>query len=155
MMSTLFHSPSIFRATCNFQHHIRKKGNKVENIVSMFTNHSNISFSECNLGLKMLNRLHPRLVPFTTLVKLDPITAKYIQRTSNSQIYFSATQTLDQFQVLQIATASCIGNGNIRPSREFADQLLVNALLKTFVVGCVDQELRAVGLEEGDGFYVS
>lgn len=131
-----------------------QEGDKVVNIVSLYTNHSNISISECHSDLKMLP-LHPRLVPLAALVKLDPVTAKYIQRTSNGQIYFSATQTLDQFQVLQIATASCIGDGNIRPSREFADQLLVNALLKTFVVRCVDQEFGAVGLEEGDGFCMS
>lgn len=52
--------------------------------------------------------LYPRLVPLTTLVKLDTISTKHVQCTSDSQIYLAATQTLYQFEILQIATTACV-----------------------------------------------
>lgn len=43
--------------------------------------------------------------------------------------------------------------GNIDPSTQRLDELLIDALAETFDVRCVDEELAAVLGEEVEGFY--
>lgn len=96
---------------------------------------------------------HLNLVPRYTILKLDALPSKNIQRTTNRQIHFTLTQLLNQLQISDAAASTRIGYWDRAPFGEFRDEGVVDAGLEAFDVGSVDQELGTMRFEEGYGFY--
>ena len=92
-----------------------------------------------------------RLVPLNTLVKSHPRTPKDIQSAPNRQVHLPLATGVDFLQVLQAARTARICDGDSAPLRELAHELLVHALLQSLYVGGMDEEFRAVGLQQRDG----
>ena len=84
-------------------------------------------------------------VPFNTLGQGDTTSPKTIQRAADSQVHLAAAELLDLLQVFQIPSSAGVGHWDAAPLRQLCNQLLVDAPLQALVVGCVDEELGAVG----------
>ena len=95
------------------------------------------------------------IVPRNSLLKLDPTATEDIQRAADSQINLAIAQLLHQFQVLQVASTTCVCHGNGADGSQELHELGVDAGLFAFDVGGVDQEFCAMWLEEGDVFLLS
>jgi hypothetical protein len=95
------------------------------------------------------------LIPSNSLLKLDRTAAKDVQRTANSQVHPTATQLLDQLQVLQMPPTARVSDGNSADGRQEFDKLGVNTSLLAFDIGSVDEELCTVRFEKSDVFFSS
>lgn len=91
-------------------------------------------------------------IPLYAVVKLDSSSSKTVQGAANGQVHLASANALDALKVLQVSSASCVGDGNGAPFGQAAHEVFVDALLEALVVGCMYQELAAVGLQQLDGF---
>lgn len=80
-------------------------------------------------------------VPLYTLVEGDSRSAKHVEGTSYSEINATVAQLLHMVQVLEVTSTTSICHWYTAPLSQLFNQLFVNSFLKTFVVGCMDQEL--------------
>ena len=94
--------------------------------------------------------LHLLAVPLDAVDELDARTTEDVQRTSNCQVHLAVAELLDQLEILNRTAAARVCDGNSAPLGQLGNELVVNAALQTLYVGSVDEELGAVGLEEGD-----
>lgn len=86
-------------------------------------------------------------VPLDAVVKLDPGPAEAVQGAAYREINPARAQPRHQLQVVQPPPSARVRDGNRAPIRQPRHQLLVDAPLQALVVGCVDEELGAVGLQ--------
>lgn len=95
------------------------------------------------------------LVPSNRLLKLNATAAKDIQSAANGQVNLATAERLHQFQVLQVASTTGVGDGNGTDGRQELHKLGVNTGLLAFDIGCMDQELCAVRLKKSNVFLSS
>ena len=91
---------------------------------------------------------HLHLIPRYTILKLDALPAKDIQRTPNCEVHFTLAQLLHQLQISDAAASARIGYWDRTPFSKLGDEGVVDAGLEAFDVGGVDQKLGTVGFEE-------
>jgi hypothetical protein len=77
-------------------------------------------------------------VPLDAFLKRHTGSTEDIERAPNRKINMSLTQPLDIIQILKIPSATSIGNWYVAPLCQLLYQLLINALLETFVIRSVD-----------------
>lgn len=82
-----------------------------------------------------------RFIPLNTLLQLDPVAAETVQRATNRQVHLALAQLLHHLQILQVPAAASVRHGQTAPLGQSLHQLLVDALLQTLVVCCVNEEL--------------
>ena len=86
-------------------------------------------------------------IPRNTLFEGNSTAAENIESASNREVNTGTTQSLDMVQILKIPSSSSVCDGDAAPLCQFLHKLLVDSLLKTFVVGGVNEEFRAVFFE--------
>lgn len=86
-------------------------------------------------------------VPLDTLIQLHAAATEAIQSTADGQIHGTATEPGYVVQVLEVPAAASVGHGDGTPLRQLGDELLIDATLEALVIGSVDEELGAVGLQ--------
>ena len=79
-------------------------------------------------------------VPPHTILKLDARPAETVQSTPYREIDLAPAQPLDRVQVLQVPPSAGICDGDRAPLRQALDELLVYALLQSFIVCGMDEE---------------
>ena len=92
------------------------------------------------------------LVPGHTVLEPRSNPTENVKRASDRQVDLSSTQLLHQIQIPDVPAPTGVRDGDRPPLCQSGDELLVDALLQALVVGGVDQELAAVGLEHADVF---
>ena len=90
------------------------------------------------------------LVPNYTVLKLRSNPTENVKRASNGQVDLSSTELLYQIQIPDVPASASVRDRYRAPLCQSGDELLVDPLLEALVVGGVDQELAAVGLEHFD-----
>ena len=95
------------------------------------------------------------VVPRYAICELYAAAAKDVKGAADSQIDLPAAQLFDRVQIFQASPTAGVCYRDGAPLGQFPYELMINALLKAFVVGGVDQKLGAVRLKEGDGLYVN
>lgn len=86
-------------------------------------------------------------VPFDALVQLDAEAAEAVQGAADGQVDLPRAQPGDVVEIGQVPAAAGVGDGDTAPLGQLCDEVLVDAALEALVVGCVDEELGAVGLK--------
>ena len=92
------------------------------------------------------------VIPSNGFLELDAAATEDVQRAANGQVNLATAQLLHQLQVLQVASAACVCDGNGADGGQELHELGVDTGLLAFDVRGVDQEFRAVRLEESDVF---
>lgn len=88
------------------------------------------------------------LVPLNALIECHSRATEDIQSAPNGQVNLSFAASVHFLQVLQMTSATSVGDGYRAPIGQFGYELLVNALLQSLHVCRVNQELRAVWFQE-------
>jgi hypothetical protein len=101
----------------------------------------------------VLGRMHLHLIPLHTVVKLDTIPAKAVQRAANSQVDLSRAESLHQVEVLEVAATASIRHRDTTPLGQLLHQFFIDPPLQSFVIRGMDEKLGAIRLEQLDGFY--
>ncbi|KAH9828321.1 hypothetical protein Tdes44962_MAKER02486 [Teratosphaeria destructans] len=102
---------------------------------------------------RRLGRLVSLPIPLTALLERDAFATEDIKCTANRQIDLASTQTLDQLQILQVASTASIGDVYSADLGEVTDEFLVYTRLQALGVCGVDEEFAAVWLEESNVFW--
>lgn len=92
-------------------------------------------------------------IPLNTLVQPHTTPTKAVQSTADCQINGSAAQPGYIVQVLEVPATARVGHGDAAPLGQLGDELLINPTLQALVIGSVDEELGAVGLQLPYGLY--
>jgi len=93
-------------------------------------------------------------IPLDAVLELDARTTKDIQCAANGKIHLALAQLLHQFQIFNRAASTGVRDGYAAPFRQLGNEFVVYTALQAFDVGGVDEELAAVGFEEGYRFYI-
>ena len=92
-------------------------------------------------------------IPLDTLGQRHTAPAEAVQGAPDGQVDLAAAELLHEVEIGQRPAPTRVRHRDAAPLGQLLDELLVDATLQTLVVGGVDEELGAVGLEFFDGFF--
>lgn len=86
------------------------------------------------------------LVPGYTIIKFGTTATEDVERAADRQVDLTVTHVSHEVKILHCARAAGVCDRYAAPFRQPPHQLDVDALLETFVVGSMNEELGAVRL---------